>query len=187
MFPLYTVWSGFLAAIMATADTCDNGSVCENVVGSGGRRMLEDALITLASTGGTALVTAMVTDSWEGIKARFARVLGRGHPAQVEAAQARLEQSRVALEALTGQALERARAEQQVYWQTRLRDLLESDPSLEPELRTLISEIQATTIGSAERIEQQAAAFDQAQQAVQGQGVQNVTFGGSNGPGATRG
>ena len=128
----------------------------------------------------------MVTDSWEGIKTRFARVLGRGHPAEVEAVQARLEQSRVALEALTGQALERARVEQQIVWRTRLRDLLESEPSLEAELRTLISETQAQTIGSAERIEQQAAAFDQAQQVVQGQGVQNVTFGGNHGPGPGR-
>jgi hypothetical protein len=147
--------------------------------------MLEETLAALASAGGTALVKAMVTDSWDGIKTRFARMLGRGHPSEVEAVQARLEQSRAALGASTGQTVERVRAEQQIAWQTRLRDLLESDPSLEPELRNLVSEIQATTIGSTETIAQQAAAFDRAQQVVQGQGVQNVTFGGGHGSDAT--
>jgi hypothetical protein len=147
--------------------------------------VLEEALAALASTGGTALVTAMVTDSWEGIKVRVARMIGRGRPAEVEAVEARLEHSRVALEGLTGQDLERGRAEQQIVWRTRLSDMLELDPSLEAELRTLIAEIQAQTIGAAGRIEQRVAAFDKAQQAVQGQGVQNVSFGGQNGPGAT--
>lgn len=148
--------------------------------------MLEEALAALASTGGTALVTAMVTDSWEGIKARFARVIGRGHTAQVEAVEAQLEQSHAALEGLTGQDLERAQAEQESVWRTRLSDLLERDPRLEAELRTLITETQAQTIGLAGRIEQHAAAFDQAQQAVLGQGVQNVTFGEHHDPGIAR-
>jgi hypothetical protein len=42
--------------------------------------MLTEALTARAATGGTALVTAMVTDGWEGVKARFARVLGPDHP-----------------------------------------------------------------------------------------------------------
>jgi hypothetical protein len=148
--------------------------------------MLEEALTAIASTGGTALVTAMVTDSWDGIKARFARLIGRGHTAEVEAVEARLEQSRAALQGLTGQVFERARVEQEIVWRTRLSDLLERDPSLETELRALITETQAQTIGVAGRIEQHAAAFDQSQQAVQGQGVQNVTFGEHRGPGATK-
>lgn len=145
--------------------------------------MLEDALVALASTGGTALVTAMVTDSWEGIKARFARMIGRGNTAQVEAVEAQLEQSRAVLEGFTGQDLERAQAEQEIVWRTRLSDLLERDPGLETELRALITETQAQTVGAAGRIEQYATAFDQAQQAVLGQGVQNVTFGEHHGPG----
>ena len=144
--------------------------------------MLEEALAALASTGGAALVTAMVTDSWEGTKARFARVIGRGHTAQVEAVEAQLEQSRTALEGRTGQDLQRAQAEQGIVWRTRLSDLFERDPGLETELRALITETQAQTIGAAGRIEQHAAAFDQAQQVVLGQGVQNVTFGEHHGP-----
>lgn len=59
-------------------------------------RMLTEALTALASTGGTA----MVTDGWDGVKARFARLFGRGEGAQAEAAAGRLEQSRAVLPGL---------------------------------------------------------------------------------------
>ena len=147
--------------------------------------MLTEALTALASAGGTALVTAMVTDSWEGTKARFVGLLGRGDAAQAEAAAARLEQSRAALARLSGPDLERARIEQEIAWRTRLGDLLEHDPAAEQELRTLVAEMQAQAAGSAGPVKQYVAAFDQAQQAVQGHGVQNVTFGGQGGSGAS--
>jgi hypothetical protein len=146
--------------------------------------MLTEALEALASTGGTALVTAMVTDSWEGMKARFARLFGRGDAGQAEVAAARLEQSRESLAGLSGADLDRARAEQEIVWRTRLGDLLEHDPAAEQELRALVAEVQAQVVGSAGRVEQHAAAFGQAQQAVQGHGVQNVTFGGQGGSGS---
>jgi hypothetical protein len=147
--------------------------------------MLTEALTALASTGGTALVTVMVTDSWEGVKARFARLFGRGDAKQAEAMAGWLERSRAVLAGLSGPDLERARAEQEVAWRTRLADLLEQDPSAEQELRTLVAEVQAQVVGSAGRVGQHAVAFDQAQQAVQGHGVQNVTFGGQSAPGAS--
>jgi hypothetical protein len=142
--------------------------------------MLTEALTALASTGGSALVTAMVTDGWEGVKSRFARLFGRGDAKKTEAAAVNMEQSRVVLAGLSGSALERTRDEQEIVWRTRLGDLLEQDPSVEQELRTLVAEVQAQVIGSAGHVEQHAAAFDQAQQAVQGHGVQNVTFGGQS-------
>ena len=148
--------------------------------------MLTEALTALASTGGTALVTAMVTDGWEGVRARFARLFGRGDAQQAEAAAGRLDQSRAVLAGLSGPDLERALAEQQVIWRTCLGDLLEQDPGAEQEVRSLVAEIQAQVTGSAGPVQQHAAAFDQAQQAVQGHGVQNVTFGGQGGPGASR-
>jgi hypothetical protein len=131
----------------------------------------------LASTGGTALVTAMVTDGWESTKARFARLIGRGHLAETEKAEAWMAESRAALEGTTGTDLERARLEQEIVWRTRLSDLLEQDPGLESELRDLIAETQSQVLRVAGTVEQHAAAFDQARQAVLGQGVQNVTFG----------
>jgi hypothetical protein len=147
--------------------------------------MLTEALTALASTGGTALVTAMVTDGWAGVKARFARLLGRGDAKQAEAAAGRLEQSRAALAELSGPGLEQARSEQEIIWRTQLGDLLEQDPAVEHELRALVAGVQAQ-VGSAGRVKQHAAAFDQAQQAVQGHGVQNVTFGGQGGSDSSR-
>jgi hypothetical protein len=132
------------------------------------------------------MVTAMVTDGWEDVKARCARLLGRGRAIETEAAAARLEQSRAALTGLSGAGLEQAQAEQEVAWRTRLGDLLEQHPGAEPELRALVAEVQAGVIGSAGRVEQHAVAFDQVQQAVLGHGVQNVTFGGQQrGPSAS--
>ena len=48
--------------------------------------MLTEALAALASTGGTALVTAMVTDGWEDVKGKFARLFGGGKAREAEAA-----------------------------------------------------------------------------------------------------
>jgi hypothetical protein len=148
--------------------------------------MLAEALAGLASVGGTALVTAMVTDGWEGLRARVARVLGRGEAREIEASAARLEQSRLALAGLSGDALERARTEQAIVWQTRLADLLEQHPDAEGELRVLLAEVQTQVTGPVGQVEQHAVASGQAQQAVLGSGVQNVTFGTQHGPGASR-
>ena len=142
-------------------------------------------VLALAVAGATALVNAMVTDGWEGVRKRFSRLLGRGDEKATEAAAARLEKSQEMLSGLSGAELEKAQAEQAVVWRTRLGDLLESHPDAEDELRRLVAEVQAQVVGSAGRVEQRAAAFDQAQQAVQGHGVQNVTFGGQGGPGAS--
>ena len=142
---------------------------------------MAEALAALASTGGTALVTAMVTDGWEDVKGKFARLFGRGKVEEAEVAAARLGQSRTALAGLSGADLERARAEQEVVWRTRLGDLLEQDAAAETELRRLVTEVQAQVAGSAGPVHQQAAAYDQAQQAVLGHGVQNVRFGDQHG------
>src|SRR5690349_2345004 len=140
--------------------------------------MVVEALAVLAATAGTALVNAMVTDGWQGIRKRFARLLGRGNDQEVEAAAARLEKSRGMLSGLSGADLERAQAEQAVVWRTRLSDLLEDHPEVQGELRSLVAEVQAQVIGSAGSVRQQVTGFDQAQQAVQGHGVQHNVFGG---------
>jgi hypothetical protein len=86
--------------------------------------MLAEALAALASAGGTALVSAMVTDGWESVKERFARLLGRGDSQVVKGVAAQLEASRALLVGQAGLDLERARAEQEIAWRTRLADLL---------------------------------------------------------------
>jgi hypothetical protein len=143
--------------------------------------MVVETLAVLAAAGGTALVNAMVTDGWEGVRKRFARLLGRGNDKDAEAAAARLEKSHGMLAGLLGPDLERAQAEQALIWQTRLGDLLEDHPEIEGELRTLVAEVQAQVVGSAGSVRQQVAGFGQAQQAVQGHGVQHNVFGGPGG------
>jgi len=148
--------------------------------------MLAEAMAALAAAGGNALVSAMVTDGWEGVRERFARLLGRGDPKAAGDAAGRLEDSRAVLAGRSGADLERARSEQEIAWRTRLADLLESHPEAEDELRTVVADVQAQVIGSAVHVEQHVAGFDQAQQAVLGQGVQTNTFGGQGEPGARR-
>jgi hypothetical protein len=138
----------------------------------------------LASLAGSALVTAMVTDGWESVRARFARLLGRGSAGGAEVAAGRLEESRAMLAGLSGSDLDVARAEQEAAWRARLGDLLEADPGAEAELRALMAEVQALAAGSG-GVVQHAAAYDRAQQAVQGHGVQNVRFGGQDEPAGT--
>jgi hypothetical protein len=141
--------------------------------------MLGEALATLASTGGTALVTAMVTDGWEGLRGKLARLLGRGDTKAEAVALGRLDESRAAL-TVAGQDAGLVEQELAVVWRTRLEDFLEREPEAAHELRSLVAEAQAATM-AAGRVHVNAAAYDQAQQAVQGQGTMNVTFGGQRG------
>jgi hypothetical protein len=151
-----------------------------------GDSMLGEAAAELAATGGAALVTAMVTDGWEGVKARFARLLGRGDAREVEGAAARLEECRAALAVLTGAELQKARAEQEIAWRVRLGDLLERQPDWERELRSLVAEIRARARDSAVQVEQHVTGSGHAQQAVLGHGTQVNTFGGQVDPGPGR-
>lgn len=137
--------------------------------------MLSEALAALAAAGGTALVSAMSTDAWMSAKQGFARLLGRGKPERQEVAEQRLEHSRQELTGATGTELERVRAAQEAAWRLRLSDLLEDDPASEAELRALVAAFGAPV--SSGEVRQQVIGFDQAQQAVQGHGIQNVSFG----------
>jgi hypothetical protein len=142
--------------------------------------MLGEAAADLAAAGGTALVTAMVTDGWEGVKVRFVRLLGRGDSKEIQGAAARLDECRGLLAVLVGAELQRARTEQEVAWRIRLGDLLEREPEAERELRSLVAGIQARARGSAGSVEQHVTGSDRAQQAVQGHGIQINTFGGQD-------
>jgi hypothetical protein len=149
--------------------------------------VLAEALVSLASVGGSALVSAMVTDGWEGVRGRVASLLGRGDASGEQRAATQLDQSRAALAGSDGATAERTRAEQEIIWRTRLTDLLERDPGAEQDLRTMLAEVQTLVTTSAGRVDQHAVAFGQAQQAVLGQGTQHVSFGGQHGPGGSAG
>jgi hypothetical protein len=104
---------------------------------------LEDALLSLASLAGQTVVTAAVTDAWGTAKRGFARLLGRGDPSRTELAERRLEQTRDQLTGVPAAELERARAELEATWRTRLLDLLEEHPDAVADLRALVEQIQA--------------------------------------------
>lgn len=143
--------------------------------------MLAEALTALAATGGNAVVTAMATDTWEGVRHKIAKLFGRGEAKETDAALEKLEQSRAVLAGLpAGPDLDRARTQQEIVWQTRLADLLERHPDAEQELRGIVTEIQAGSV-SAGQVRQTVTAHDQAQVAVQGHGSQTNTFGGAGG------
>ncbi len=139
--------------------------------------MLSEALAALASSGATALVTAMVTEGWESVRMRVGHFLGRGQQEHVAAMLRELDESRESLAGRSGAELEVALSELASAWQMRLADLLDRDRDAQSELRSLVTELAARRTSAVGQLEQHAAAFDHAQQAVQGQGVQNVTFG----------
>ncbi|MFG1949481.1 hypothetical protein [Nonomuraea sp. NPDC048826] len=138
--------------------------------------MLSEALLALAGAAGSALVTAMTTDAWEGAKTRCAKLLGRGSVEAEKVQAGRLEQARQEL--LTAGDPELAGREQQAVWTALVRDLLEEQPGSEGQARKLVefvaAQVSAELAIGAVRVNAQAR--DQAQQAVQGHGVQNVTF-----------
>jgi hypothetical protein len=104
---------------------------------------LDAALIALAALAGNTVVTAAVTDAWEAARKGFARLLGRGDPAKTKLAEERLEQTYDQLAQAAGADLEQTRTALEAQWVTRLTDLLEEDPGVEADLRTLVEEIQA--------------------------------------------
>jgi hypothetical protein len=130
--------------------------------------MMSEAVQELASVGASTLIAAMLIGDWEKSCVRIARVLGRGETKDTQVALDRLERSRTVLAGMSGNELERAQAEQELVWQTRLGDLLESQPDAESELRALVTEIQQYLKGPANsrQAAQYSAGFNHVQHAV---------------------
>jgi hypothetical protein len=97
---------------------------------------------TLAVLAGNALVQAMVTDGWEGVRHKIARIFGRGTPdPKIEQ---RLEASRAQIAGAASSELEQARSAQAAQWQARFSDLLDDHPDAGDDLRALVNEIQVS-------------------------------------------
>lgn len=94
-----------------------------------------DALAALA---GNTVVAAAVTDAFEGLRAKVARVFGRGNPDP--GIQRRLDETRRQLSAATPGELEGTQADQGRRWETRFADLLADHPEAAGELRVLLAE-----------------------------------------------
>ena len=97
-----------------------------------------DALAALA---GNTIVAAAVTDAFDGVRVKVARIFGRDKPDG--RIQRRLDETRrqlaAALAADAGDC-ERAQSAQARQWETRVADLLADHPEAAAELRALIAE-----------------------------------------------
>src|SRR5215472_1993925 len=118
---------------------CDGWVAIEGVAGM----PVAEALVALAALAGNTVVTAAVTDAWESARKGFARLLGRGDPGMTRLAEERLAETHDQLAEATCADRERTREALEAQWVTRLADLLEEDPGVEADLRTLVQEIQA--------------------------------------------
>jgi hypothetical protein len=96
-------------------------------------------VVALAATAAAALVQAMVTDGWEGVRHKIARLFGRGQPDV--AIERRLDGTRDQLSAATQGEAERVRAALAAQWEIRFADLLADHPDVEAELAALVMEI----------------------------------------------
>src|SRR6516162_8279092 len=96
-------------------------------------------MIALAATAAAALLQAVVTDDWEGVRHKVARLFGRGQPDV--AIERRLDATRDQLAAATPGDLETVRAALAAQWETRFADLLADHPDAEAELAALVKDI----------------------------------------------
>jgi hypothetical protein len=99
-------------------------------------------VVALAATAAAALVQAMVTDGWEGLRHKVARLFGRGQPDA--AIERRLDATRKQLAAATPGDLATVEADLTAQWETRFADLLADHPDVTAELAALVKEIKPT-------------------------------------------
>ena len=99
--------------------------------------------LALAQFAGQTVAAAAITDVWESVRGRFARLLGRGDARKTEVAEGWLAQTREQLAAAGPGRLEQARQAAAERWAGRFADLLDEDPAVEAELRALVEEVAA--------------------------------------------
>ena len=103
-----------------------------------------DVLIGLAQFAGQTVAGAAITDVWEAVRGRFARLVGRGDARKTEVAEQWLVRTRDQLTtAAAGAEMKRAREAQEERWAGRFADLLDEYPGVEAELRALVEEVAA--------------------------------------------
>jgi len=99
----------------------------------------------LAALAANTVVAAAVTDAFEGLRAKVARVFGRDKPDT--GIERRLDATRQRLSAAEGDH-QSARAALISQWETRFTDLLADHPNAAEELRSLLAEFRATAPGA---------------------------------------
>ena len=93
----------------------------------------------LASLAANTVVAAAVTDTFEGVRDRIARLFGRDKPDP--ATERRLEATRAELSKVTGTDASSVEVAQQVQWRVRFSDLCETYPEAAEELTQLVAEL----------------------------------------------
>jgi CTP:molybdopterin cytidylyltransferase MocA len=100
----------------------------------------------LAALAGNTVVAAAVTDAFEGVRGRVARLFGRGKPdpsAQALEVQQRLEMTRAVASSAAGADGESVRAALRAQWRAWFAELLDADPGTAAELASLVAELRA--------------------------------------------
>jgi hypothetical protein len=96
-------------------------------------------VVALAATAAAALVQAIVTDGWEGVRHKVARLFGRGQPDV--AIERRLDATQDQLTTAAPGDLGTVQAALAAQWETRFADLLADHPDAAAELAALVKEI----------------------------------------------
>ena len=103
--------------------------------------MLTEALAALAAAGGTAVVSAAATDSWNTTSRAFSKLFAHSRNMDRDAINAELERTSTTLtSAPTDRAFETQRAENSTYWTGKLEELLLERPEAADELETFVQE-----------------------------------------------
>ncbi|MFD7639504.1 hypothetical protein ACFV4P_02505 [Kitasatospora sp. NPDC059795] len=121
----------------------------------------------MAAAGGTAIVGAAATDLWQGTKGAVARILGRGDDRDAQRVMVQLDRIPLELEQASGPQQDRVRTALQNRWTEKLAELLEGNPELEGELRSLVEAVRAGIPATQQTFVQNNNAT--------GGGVQNIT------------
>jgi hypothetical protein len=108
-----------------------------------GGGMPGDVVVALAQFAGQTVAAAAVTDVWESVRSRFARLLGRGDARRTEVAERWLAQTREQMAAAGPDSMARVRQAEAGRWAARFSDLLDEEPGAEATLRALAQEAAA--------------------------------------------
>lgn len=91
-------------------------------------------LATVGTAGALALVTAMTTDSWRGVRTWFGQWLGRGHSETEVHHLTRLDRDQEALSAARADDEEQLARDLAAVWAVRLQDIADMDQGAGREL-----------------------------------------------------
>ncbi len=98
---------------------------------------MDAELVALASTAGSAVVTALSTDLWQRAQASVGALWRRAYPERADTVEAELTETRTLLLATSEDDVAQDSAQE---WRLRFRRLLATRPDLAEELRRVLNE-----------------------------------------------